>query len=126
MTDKLEKLKEALSERTNEYIILEIDKYESYVEDTVYKLEEAVIILRKELENIKRQVRKERVANIKLALREQETKISRELRRKQQELFEKQDECDKEIDSFTEKLRKSMENIVETELMFKLTWRINH
>jgi hypothetical protein len=113
-----------LSEKTNEYIILEIDKYESYVEDTVYKLEEAVITLRKELENIKRQVRKERVANIKLALREQETKISRELRRKQQELFEKQDECDKEIDLFTEKLRKSMENRTESEIMFKFAWFI--
>ncbi|MBQ8272665.1 MAG: DEAD/DEAH box helicase family protein [Tidjanibacter sp.] len=124
MQERLEKLKEDLSERTNEYIILEIDKFESWSEDRIYRLEEEVIALRKEHENIKRQIRKERVAKIKLALKEQETKLFKDLRRKQQELFDRQDDCAKEVDQLTEKLRKSMENKTEVELLFKFKWSI--
>ena len=121
---KLTKLKESLSERTNEYIVFEIDKFESWSEDVIFKLQEEVIALRKEHENIKRQIRKERVARIKLALKEQEVKIARLLRVKQQELFDKQDDCDRQVDELTEKLRKSMENQTEAKLLFSFKWKI--
>ena len=121
---KLTKLKESLSERTNEYIVFEIDKFESWSEDVIFKLQEEVIALRKEHENIKRQIRKERVARVKLALKEQEVKIARLLRVKQQELFEKQDDCDRQVDELTEKLRKSMENQTEAKLLFGFKWLI--
>ena len=119
---KLTKLKGSLSERTNEYIVFEIDKFESWSEDVIFKLQEEVIALRKEHENIKRQIRKERVAQVKLALKEQEVKIARLLRVKQQELFDKQDDCDRQVDELTEKLRKSMENQTKVELMFSFKW----
>lgn len=121
---KLTKLKESLSERTNEYIVFEIDKFESWSEDVIFKLQEEVIALRKEHENIKRQIRKERVARVKLAMKEQEVKIARLLRVKQQELFDKQDDCDRQVDELTEKLRKSMENQTQVELMFCFKWTI--
>lgn len=121
---KLEKLKENLSERTNEYIVFEIDKFESWAEDLIYKLQEEVIELRKEHENIKRQIRKERIAKVKLALKEQEVRLARQLRIKQQELFEKQDDCDRQVDQLTEKLRRSMENQSKVELMFCFRWNI--
>ena len=121
---KLTKLKESLSERTNEYIVFEIDKFESWSEDVIFKLQEEVIVLRKEHETIKRQIRKERVARTKLALKEQEVKIARLLRLKQQELFEKQDDCDRQVDELTEKLRKSMENQTKIELMICFKWTI--
>lgn len=121
---RLEKLKENLSERTNEYIVFEIDKFESWAEDLIYKLQEEVIELRKEHENIKRQIRKERIAKVKLALKEQEVKLARQLRIKQQELFEKQDDCDRQVDQLTEKLRKSMESKTRVELMFSFNWTI--
>lgn len=121
---RLEKLKEDLSERTNEYIVFEIDKFESWAEDLIYKLQEEVIELRKEHENMKRQIRKERGAKVKLALKELEVKLARQLRLKQQELFEKQDDCDRQVDQLTEKLRKSMENQAKVELMFCFRWSI--
>ena len=113
-----------MSERTNEYIVFEIDKFESWSEDVIFKLQEEVIALRKEHENIKRQIRKERVARVKLAMKEQEVKIARLLRVKQQELFDKQDDCDRQVDELTEKLRKSMENQTQVELMFCFKWTI--
>lgn len=129
VADELEKrigkLKEKLSERANEYIVFEIDKFESWAEDIIYKLQEDVIELRKEHENIKRQIRKERIAKVKLALKEQEVKLARTLRQKQQELFKKQDDCDLQVDTLTERLRKSMENTTKIELMFCFRWRID-
>lgn len=126
LEERIRILKEELSERTNEYIVFEIDKFESWSEDIIYKLQEDVIELRKEHENIKRQIRKERVAKIKLALKEQEVKMARTLRQKQQELFKKQDDCDLQIDILTEKLRKSMENKTKVELMFCFKWKIDN
>lgn len=126
LESKLEKLKESLSERINEYIVFEIDKFESWSEDVIYKLQEEVIALRKEHETLRRQLRKERVARVKLALKEQEVKIAKLLMQKQQELFEKQDDCDRQVDELTNKLRRSMENQNEIKLLFSFKWNIKN
>lgn len=125
LESKLEKLKDNISERTNEYIIFEIDKLEAWTEDKKFKLSEEVVALRKELESIQKQIRRERVAKIKLALKEQEGRVSKQFRQKQRELYIMEDECAAQVDQLTEKLRKSLENITEVELMFMFTWSIN-
>lgn len=121
---RVEKLQEELSEKTNEYVIFEIDKIEAWEEDMIYKLEEEVINLRHEHEAIKRQIRKERIANIKLQLKEREAVLARELRAKQQELFEKQDECSRHADELTKKLRNSMQNQTSVEHLFSFKWSL--
>ena len=110
---------EDLSEKTNEYISFEIDKFESWSEDQVYKIQSEVIELRKQHEAIRRQIRKEKNARIKLTLKEQEVKLAKELRQKQQKFFEMQDQCADQVDKLTDRLRKSMESIVEHKLLFK-------
>ena len=77
-----------------------------------------------EHENIKRQIRKERLAKIKLSLKEQEVKLAKQLRHKQQELFEKQDSCERQVDQLTNKLRKSMENKTDVTFFFGFRWTI--
>ena len=57
-------------------------------------------------------------------MKEQGVKIARLLRVKQQELFDKQDDCDRQVDELTEKLRKSMENQTEAKLLFSFKWKI--
>lgn len=122
--EKLKELLENLSDRTNEYISFEIDKFESWSEDQVYKIQSEVIELRKQHEAIRRQIRKESNARIKLALKEQEVKLAKELRQKQQKFFEMQDQCADQVDKLTERLRKSMENTIEHGLLFKFSWKI--
>lgn len=124
LDSSIEKFKEALSEKTNEFIVYEIDKFESWIEDSIYSLQDEVIALRKEHENIKRQIRKERLAKIKLSLKEQEVKLAKQLRNKQQELFEKQDSCERQVDQLTNKLRKSMENKTNVTFVFGFKWTI--
>lgn len=122
--EKLEELMEDLSEKTNEYISFEIDKFESWSEDQVYKIQSEVIELRKQHEAIRRQIRKEKNARIKLTLKEQEVKLAKELRQKQQKFFEMQDQCADQVDKLTDRLRKSMESKVEHKLLFKFSWTI--
>ena len=83
-----------------------------------------VIELRKQHDAVRRQLRKEPNARIKLALKEQEVKLAKELRQKQQKFFEMQDQCADQVDKLTERLRKSMESIVEHSLLFKFSWQI--
>ena len=122
--ERLQELLDNLSEKTNEYISFEIDKFESWSEDQVYKIQSEVIELRKQHDAVRRQLRKEPNARIKLALKEQEVKLAKELRQKQQKFFEMQDQCADQVDKLTERLRKSMESIVEHSLLFKFSWLI--
>ena len=61
-----------------------------------------------EIDAIWRQLRKEPNARIKLALKEQEVKLAKDLRQKQQIFFEMRDQCADQVDKLTERLRKSM------------------
>ena len=122
--ERLQELLDNLSEKTNEYISFEIDKFESWSEDQVYKIQSEVIELRKQHDAVRRQLRKETNARIKLALKEQEVKLAKELRQKQQRFFEMQDQCADQVDQLTERLRKSMESVVEHSLLFKFSWQI--
>lgn len=124
--ERLQELLDNLSEKTNEYISFEIDKFESWSEDQVYKLQSEVIELRKQHDAVRRQLRKEPNARIKLTLKEQEVKLAKELRQKQQKFFEMQDQCADQVDQLTERLRKSMENKTEHELIFKFKWTIDN
>jgi DNA anti-recombination protein RmuC len=122
--ERLQELLDNLSEKTNEYISFEIDKFESWSEDQVYKIQSEVIELRKQHDAVRRQLRKETNARIKLALKEQEVKLAKELRQKQQRFFEMQDQCADQVDQLTERLRKSMESVVEHSILFKFSWQI--
>ena len=57
---------------------------------------------------MKRQIRKERNAKLKFELQENEAKIAKQLRQKQRQLFDMEDECADKVDAMTVKLRVAM------------------
>lgn len=121
---KLKNFEIDTTEKTEEYVRYEIDKYEAWSEDQVYKLESEVISLRKEHELLKKQIRKIRDVRVKLNLIEEEKKLSRLLRQKQSKLFEMQDECDDKVEKMTAKLWASMENNFDISVMFRFKWKL--
>lgn len=121
---QLEELEGDIDKKTEEYINFEIDKYQAWAEDQLYSLQNEVIILRKEEEALRRQIRKERNAKQKLELQEAQTKISRQLRQKQRQCFDMEDEWAEKIDELTSKLRKAMTNNFESSILFKFRWHI--
>lgn len=121
---QLYELKHDVYSRSEEYVSFEIDKYQAWAEDQLYSLENEVIALRKEDEALKRQIRKERNAKIKLELQENEAKIAKQLRQKQRLLFEQEDECADKVDAMTIKLRVAMTNHYDSSIFFKFRWHI--
>ena len=81
-------------------------------EDQVYSLENEVIVLRKEDEALKRQFVKKEMQNWNLELQENEAKIAKQLRQKQRQLFDMEDECADKVDAMTVKLRVAMTNLL--------------
>ena len=117
-------LKHDVYSKSEEYVSFEIDKYQAWAEDQVYSLENEVIALRKEDEALKRQIRKERNAKLKLELQENEAKIAKQLRQKQRQLFDMEDECADKVDAMTVKLRVAMTNHYDTSTFMRFRWHI--
>jgi ERCC4-related helicase len=122
--EQLNKLKSKVTDQTEDFVSYEIDKYQAWAEDQVYALENEVIALRHEDEALKRQIRKERKASVKLQLQEEESKKAKMLRQKQRELYDRQDENEEKVDEMTRKLRHAMDNHYETEVLFRFRWTI--
>jgi ERCC4-related helicase len=122
--EQLNKLKSKVTDQTEDFVSYEIDKYQAWAEDQVYALENEVIALRHEDEALKRQIRKERKASVKLQLQEEESKKAKMLRQKQRELYNRQDENEEKVDEMTRKLRHAMDNHYETEVLFRFRWTI--
>ena len=121
---QLYNLKQDVNSKSEEYVSFEIDKYQAWAEDQVYSLENEVIALRKEDEALKRQIRKERNAKLKLEFQENEAKIAKQLRQKQRQLFDMEDECADKVDAMTVKLRAAMANQYDSSVFFKFRWHI--
>ena len=121
---QLYELKQEVYNKSEEYVSFEIDKYQAWAEDQVYSLENEVIALRKEDETLKRQIRKERNAKLKLELQENEAKIAKQLRQKQRQLFDMEDKCADKVDSMTVKLRVAMTNHYDTSTFMRFRWHI--
>ena len=120
----LYELKQDVYSKSEEYVSFEIDKYQAWAEDQVYSLENEVIALRKEDDALKRQIRKERNAKFKLELQENEAKIAKQLRQKQRQLFDMEDECADKVDAMTVKLRVAMTNHYDTSTFIRFRWHI--
>lgn len=118
-------LKNDVSRKSESFVSLEIDKYQTWAEDQVYSLENEVIALRKEDESLKRKIRKERCVKLKLELQESESKIAKKLREKQRVLFDMEDECAKKVDLMIQHLKEVMYDHFEVSPFLKFKWHIN-
>ena len=66
-------------ERTNQYVDYEINKYEMWADDQLVPLQKEVMELSREHDALRRQIRKEHNATIKLQLKKEEMQMSRNL-----------------------------------------------
>ena len=123
-SNQLRKIREVVDTQTNEFTNYEIDKYQAWSEDQLFNLNSEVIELRRELDAVKRLIRKESNASKRLTMVEEEKKLTKKWRNKQTQFFEKQDECDDKLDNMIKALRSSMDNQFNTSVLFKFRWKI--
>ena len=121
---QLDKIKLEVDNQTCEFTNYEIDKYQAWAEDQVFNLNTEVVELRRELDALKRQIRKEGNARERLRMMEEEKKLTKNWRQKQSLLFDMQDQCEEKLDDMVKILRTSMENHFETSILFKFKWTL--
>lgn len=122
--EQLNGYKFQVEERTNEYVDYEINKYEMWAEDQLVPLRKEVMELNKEHEALRRQIRKEHNASVKIQLKKAENTKAKLLSKKRAQLFQLEDEYANKVDSMTSKLQSSMENSISSKIMFRLKWTI--
>lgn len=113
-----------IEERTNQYVDYEINKYEMWADDQLVPLQKEVIELNREHDALRRQIRKEHNATIKLQLKKEENNKSKLLSKKRAQLYAMEDEYRDKVDTMTEKLQKEMKNEIKSEIMLRFKWHI--
>ena len=81
-----------------------------WADDQLVPLENEIIEMNKEYDELRKQIRKEHQASQKLQLKIEETKLSKRLKAKRQQLSDLQDEYMDKVDSMTERLQEAMNN----------------
>lgn len=113
-----------IEERTNQFVDYEINKYEMWADDQLVPLQNEVIELSREHDALRRQIRKEHNASVKLELKKEENIKSKLLSKKRAQLYAMEDEYRDKVDAMTEKLQNEMKNELKSVTMFRFKWHI--
>ena len=121
---QLNSYRNAINDRTNEYVNYEINKYELWADDQLVPLRNEVAELSREHDSLRRLIRKEHNASEKVKLKKQENLMAKELTRKRMSLYQMEDDYNVKVDEMTKKLEKSMLNTITSSIMFRFKWTI--
>ena len=122
--NQLSENQQMIEERTNQYVDYEINKYEMWADDQLVPLQKEVMELSREHDALRRQIRKEHNATVKLQLKKDEMQMSRLLSQKRAKMYAMEDECHDKVDKMTDKLQHAMNNEIHSEVMFRFRWHI--
>ena len=78
----------------------------------------------REHDALRRQIRKEHNASVKLELKKEENIKSKLLSKKRAQLYAMEDEYRDKVDAMTEKLQNEMKNELKSVTMFRFKWHI--
>ncbi len=112
------------TEQANMYVNYEIDKYQAWAKDEVFNLNNYVLDIRRELELIRRQIRKQHNARNRIQMLKEEQTLTKKWRDKQQKQFDKEDECNEKIDLMVRNLKNDMSNNFNVSVLFRIRWSI--
>ena len=122
--NQLSEHQRVIEERTNQYVDYEINKYEMWADDQLVPLQKEVMELSREHDALRRQIRKEHNATVKLQLKKDEMQMSRLLSQKRAKMYAMEDEYRDKVDKMTDKLQHAMNNEIHSEVMFRFKWHI--
>lgn len=111
-----------VEERTQGYVMREVELYESWADDQIIPLENEVVALRRELDSLRRRSRKETNAFQKLELLQQIKEIDALHKKRYHTFMLKQEEKEKKEDELIIKLKASLKYDVKFEKVFLVKW----
>ena len=95
-----------------------------WAEDQLVPLRKEVMELSREHDVLRRQIRKEHNAAVKLQLKKEENQKAKVLNHKRAKLLQMEDEYNDKVDAMTEQLQDSMKNSISSSIMFRFKWTI--
>ena len=121
---ELSKQQKEITSAYEEIINMEIDKIEAYAAEVLTPLENKVISLRKQVDDVKRKLRRVSSPKERIQLTLERANLERELGIKQREYFDKLDQSDLEVSDKLSKLNASFDFQHTIEKIFDFTWII--
>lgn len=121
---ELSKQQKEITSAYEEIINMEIDKIEAYAAEVLTPLENKVISLRKQVDDVKRKLRRVSSPKERIQLTLERANLERELGVKQREYFDKLDQNDLEVSDKLSKLNACFELLPSIEKIFDFTWII--
>ena len=121
---ELRKQQKDISSAYENIINIEIDKIEAYAAEVLTPLENEVIALRKQLDEIKRKLRRVSSPKERIQLTLERTSIEQKLGVKQREYYDKLDQSDAEVMDKLSVLNASFELQPSVEKIFDFNWKI--
>jgi len=119
-----ENYRKHIEERTHNFVLREIELYESWADDQIIPLENEVVLLRRELDSLRRKSRKESNISTKLDYLQQIKELDTLHKKKYQKLMMLQEENEKKGDELIKQLENSLKYEIKVERIFLLKWKI--
>jgi hypothetical protein len=124
LTTEVNKYKTTIGERTQTFVMREIELFESWADDNIFPLENDVVSLRRELDSLRRKSRKETNASQKLNLLQQIKHIDTQHKKKYQAFLALQEENERISEELIGRLQTSLKYNVRVEKMFLIKWKL--
>lgn len=123
-SDELEKYKENLAQKSQDYLNIEIDNLYAWADENLYPLEEEVGRIRKSLEANRRLAKKAKSASERLALKKEETELRRKLAMKMEECEKLRDYYDNQSEKQIKAMEAALKSSVTEEMAFMFRWTL--
>ncbi len=114
----------AISERNTTYFEEEIEKLDRWADDRKKALEAELKTLKAEIAALKKQSRLESTLDAKVALQRKAKEIESHVSRKRRELFEAEDQIEREKESLISAVEARLRHEVKSERLFVIRWEI--
>lgn len=121
---ELERYKEELAQRSQEYLNMEIDNLYAWADENLYPMEEEVGRIRKALEANRRMVKKVRTTIERFELKKEETTLRKKLTEKMEECEKMRDYYDSQSEQQIKAMEKALESCVTEKIEFVFRWTL--
>lgn len=113
-----------ITERNSRFFEDEIEKLDRWAEDRKKTLELELKVLRGEIAGLKKQSRLEATLDQKVALQRKAKDIEAQLGRKRREMYEAEDEIDRQKESLISTVEARLKQAVNSERLFMIQWEV--
>ncbi|EIW88919.1 SNF2-like protein [Alishewanella agri BL06] len=113
-----------ISQRNLKYFVAEVEKLDAWADDLKVVLEQDIKETDREIREVRRTAKLAPDLHEKLHWQKKQKELEKLRNKKRRELFERQDEVDERRESLITELEEKMNQTVEEQVLFSITWEV--